>query len=81
MEALRKLPEAAVMSGIDQTKEKARLLDAKYGHLPPQEIIAVSVKELFPGNIGSVSSFGADSAVLLHLICDSDPFPGDRQAF
>jgi phosphoadenosine phosphosulfate reductase len=72
MEALRKLPEAAVMSDIDQTREKARLLDAKYGHLTPQEIIAVSVKELFPGNIGSVSSFGADSAVLLHLIAEAD---------
>jgi phosphoadenosine phosphosulfate reductase len=72
MEALRKLPEAAAMSDIDATKEKARLLDAQYGHLSPQEIIRLSVKELFPGNIGSVSSFGADSAVLLHLISEAD---------
>jgi phosphoadenosine phosphosulfate reductase len=72
MEALRKLPEAAVMSDIEQTKEKARLLDTQYGHLSPQEIIRISVKELFPGSIGSVSSFGADSAVLLHLISEAD---------
>ena len=70
MEALRKLPEAA--SEAELAKEKARQLEARYGHLTPQEIVAVSVKDLFAGDIASVSSFGADSAVLLHLIAEAD---------
>ncbi len=47
-------------------------LDALYGHLPAQEIIARAVEDLFQGEIGAVSSFGADSAVLLHLIAEVD---------
>jgi len=48
-------------------------LDALYGHLPAAEIIARSITELFPGGVAGVSSFGADSAVLLHLIAQVDP--------
>jgi phosphoadenosine phosphosulfate reductase len=47
-------------------------LDALYGHLPAHEIISLSVEKLFSGGIGAVSSFGADSAVLLHLIAKVD---------
>jgi phosphoadenosine phosphosulfate reductase len=47
-------------------------LDALYGHLSAAEIIARSVTELFAGEIAAVSSFGADSAVLLHLIAQVD---------
>ncbi len=73
MEALTRPPEAAVRPiPIQSAKERARALDARYGHLPPQEIIRLSVEELFPGDIASVSSFGADSAVLLHLIAQID---------
>lgn len=72
MEVLTRPPEVQKSVPADPTKEKARLLDARYGHLSPQEIIRVSIKELFAGSIGSVSSFGADSAVLLHLIAEVD---------
>lgn len=47
-------------------------LDALYGHLGPLEIIERSARELFPGGIAAVSSFGADSAVLLHMIAKVD---------
>jgi len=47
-------------------------LDALYGHLPAQEIVALAVGRLFHGAIGAVSSFGADSAVLLHMIAEAD---------
>jgi phosphoadenosine phosphosulfate reductase len=73
MEALTRLPEAAARPiPVKSAKERARELDALYGHLPPLEIIRLSVEELFPGDIASVSSFGADSAVLLHLIAQID---------
>lgn len=47
-------------------------LDALYGHLAAAEIIARSIGELFAGEIAAVSSFGADSAVLLHLVAQVD---------
>ncbi|MHA6644836.1 phosphoadenylyl-sulfate reductase [Mesorhizobium sp. A623] len=47
-------------------------LDALYGHLPAVEIIERAVTDLFTGEIAGVSSFGADSAVLLHLIAQVD---------
>lgn len=47
-------------------------LDALHGHLNPLQIIERSARELFHGGIAAVSSFGADSAVLLHMIAKVD---------
>jgi phosphoadenosine phosphosulfate reductase len=52
--------------------EQAALLDARYGHLPPTEIIAAAAEHYFAGELAAVSSFGADSAVLLHMIAKVD---------
>ena len=52
--------------------DEAAGLDAAYGHLTPEEIIELSVREHFSGDIAAVSSFGADSAVLLHMIAKID---------
>jgi phosphoadenosine phosphosulfate reductase len=55
-------------AGVDA---EAAGFDALYGHLSAHEIIARSV-ELFGEGVAAVSSFGADSAVLLHLISEVD---------
>ena len=47
-------------------------LDALYGDLSAEAIIERAVREDFPGQIAAVSSFGADSAVLLNLIATVD---------
>ncbi len=47
-------------------------LDALYGHLAPQSVIERAARDLFAGGIAAVSSFGADSAVLLHMIAGVD---------
>jgi len=47
-------------------------LDALHGHLKPLEIIERAANELFHDEIAAVSSFGADSAVLLHMIAEID---------
>lgn len=47
-------------------------LDALYGHLTPQQVIERAVRDHFRGAIAAVSSFGADSAVLLHMIAEID---------
>jgi phosphoadenosine phosphosulfate reductase len=51
---------------------EAASLDALYGHLTPAQIIERSAGDHFAGEIAAVSSFGADSAVLLHMIAEID---------
>lgn len=65
MEAKPRPPEAVEILG------EAQSLEALYGHLPPKEIVAKAA-ELFPGSLAAVSSFGADSVVLLDLIARID---------
>ncbi len=48
-------------------------LNDRYENAPAQEIIAHAAGDLFPRRIAVVSSFGAESAVLLHLVASVDP--------
>src|SRR3954466_1981054 len=61
------LPDA----GAEALAEAANL-DALYGHLRPEQIIAWAARDHFAGSIAAVSSFGADSAVLLNMIAEVD---------
>lgn len=47
-------------------------LDGRYGELSPQQVIERASRDHFPGQVAAVSSFGADSAVLLHMIAEVD---------
>jgi len=48
-------------------------LDARYGHLEATAIVELAVERFHEtGGIASVSSFGADSAVLLHMVANID---------
>ena len=60
-------PEAEV-----EALAEAASLDALYGHLPPEKIIERAVRDHFAGEVAAVSSFGADSAVLLSMIASVD---------
>ena len=51
---------------------RAASLDALYGHLPAEKIVELSVRDEFTDGIAAVSSFGADSAVLLDIIARVD---------
>ena len=51
---------------------QAASLEALYGHLPAEKIVELSIREEFDGRIAAVSSFGADSAVLLDIIARVD---------
>lgn len=48
-------------------------LIGKYGKLDGAELLRPLVREAFPGRIALVSSFGAESAVLLHMVAQIDP--------
>jgi phosphoadenosine phosphosulfate reductase len=67
MEAKQKLPDMEA-----QTRAEAARLDSLYGHLPPAEIIAHAIEIFGSDEIAAVSSFGADSAVLLHMVARID---------
>ncbi|MDT6940022.1 phosphoadenylyl-sulfate reductase [Brucella pseudogrignonensis] len=57
----------------ERAAAQARLLEGNHGASSPQDVIALSTHELFDGQIAVVSSFGAESAVLLHMISEIDP--------
>jgi phosphoadenosine phosphosulfate reductase len=53
--------------------EKATALSAAFARAPAQEILRAAIKDLFAEQIALVSSFGAESAVLLHMAAAIDP--------
>jgi phosphoadenosine phosphosulfate reductase len=60
--------EAAVLSAEEKA---ARLEDGSAG-MNTAGILRAAIQDHFPGRIALVSSFGADSAVLLHMIAQID---------
>ncbi|MFQ5347095.1 MAG: phosphoadenylyl-sulfate reductase [Rhodothalassiaceae bacterium] len=51
----------------------AAVLSDRYRGAAPEELLRAAIEELFPGRIALVSSFGAESAVLLHMVADIAP--------
>ena len=49
----------------------SRLSDRVYA-LDAEKLLRLAIEDLFPGRIALVSSFGADSAVLLHMVAQID---------
>jgi len=56
-----------------ETWPDAAVLDRLFTGAPAQDLLAYALKELAPGKVAVVSSFGADSAVLLHLVSKIAP--------
>lgn len=54
-------------------RDQAATLNARYGTLDARALITVMVEQVFPGRIAMVSSFGAESAVLLDLVAQVRP--------
>jgi phosphoadenosine phosphosulfate reductase len=50
----------------------ASRLEGKFARLKASSLLRLAIEDLFPGRIALVSSFGADSAVLLHMIAEID---------
>ena len=55
------------------TTAKLALLRDRYEDATPEGLIRAMVTGEFPGRIALVSSFGAESAVLLHMVATVDP--------
>lgn len=56
-----------------RTSSAVGALDRLFGRLPARELIATATRDLFPGRVALVSSFGADSVALLHLVASAAP--------
>ena len=48
-------------------------LQRRLGYASPSRVLSAVLREVFPARIAVVSSFGAESAVLLHLVAAIDP--------
>lgn len=59
------------LAAADLSAVAARL-NARFADAHPAEILRAAVTELFPGRIALVSSFGAESALLLHFLSEID---------
>ncbi len=66
------LHDTDITDADERAGAQARLLEASHGASSPQEVIALATRELFEGRIAVVSSFGAESVVLLHMISEID---------
>lgn len=53
--------------------ERVRALDARWRDAPTAEVLRAVVEREFPGRTALLSSFGAESAVALHLLAQVDP--------
>ncbi len=60
-------------SGLTALSARAEELEAYYGALPASLLLRIAACELFPGRLAVVTSFGSESAVLLHLVAHLDP--------
>jgi phosphoadenosine phosphosulfate reductase len=55
------------------TADEVAALNARFAGMATQEMLGVVLREGLAGRIAAVSSFGAESAVLLYLIASIDP--------
>ncbi|MGB0695196.1 MAG: phosphoadenylyl-sulfate reductase [Rhodospirillaceae bacterium] len=65
-------PEA-VQSGLTTTGPDLTAVLAKLNGLSAEEMVSTLVRDLFPGQITLVSSFGTEAAILLKMVADADP--------
>ncbi len=64
--------ELPVAPANDERDARARDLSRKHGGDDALEILRAAIREEFPDRIALVSSFGAEAAVLLHLVAQID---------
>ena len=60
------------MNAIVLPRTELATLQKKYAEASPQELVAAMINKEFTGQIALASSFGAESAVLLHLVAQVD---------
>jgi phosphoadenosine phosphosulfate reductase len=64
---------AAAMDAPTVISPQLESLRGRYPDLAGADLLEAMIKTEFPGDIAVVSSFGAESAVLLHMVAEIDP--------
>jgi phosphoadenosine phosphosulfate reductase len=67
------IARAPAGAGEEVAETEIARLRRLYGHLAAQPFLHAMIEREFPGRIAAVSSFGAESAVILALIAEIDP--------
>jgi len=57
----------------DLSRPWATVLADRYARAGAEDLMAAMIRDVFPGRIALVSSFGAESAVMLHMVARIDP--------
>jgi phosphoadenosine phosphosulfate reductase len=73
MPSLRDQASPALAAPAPGPAERLAALNARAEGLTAAELIGLATREVFPGGTALVTSFGAESAVLLHLVASVDP--------
>lgn len=63
---------AALQVKQENRRPDVAWLNERYGHLDGKDLLEVMIKEVFPGRIALVSSFGSESAVLVDMVSQID---------
>lgn len=61
------------LGGTPSPQVSLKNLNREYGHLEAQELLLPLIKDVFLDNVAVSSSFGAESAILLHMVSQIDP--------
>lgn len=57
-----------------ELRARASGLTSMFAGQPAQEVLHAAIREVFPGRIALVSSFGTEAAILLHMVAQIDPY-------
>lgn len=63
---------ASIVPHKETLAERAQNLSQQYEAASAQDVVSALVHTLFQGGVALVSSFGADAAVLLHMVAQAD---------
>jgi len=72
-QAPRVFDQQEAPSASDLLKARLETLRERYREVDAQALLRAVIRNEFPGRITTVSSFGSESVVLLHLISEIDP--------
>ena len=72
-QALRGPANEALSAPVEHARLKAAQLSRAYEGVEGRELLEAMIRREFAGRIALVSSFGAEAAVLLHLVAQVDP--------
>jgi phosphoadenosine phosphosulfate reductase len=69
---VKQRPRERLRDAEIEALEIAAELEARCGRNEPEEILTIAIRKRFAGRIAAISSFGADSAVLLDMVARVD---------